>query len=272
MCDILNVTRSGYYAQIDRPTSKSRIRREQLAGQIAKASAALRGLYGSPRITAELNDAGVEVCCNTVARLMRRAGIRSRIVRKFRPGTTDSDHACPVAPNLLDRQFTAPRPDGKWCCDITYIPTREGTLYLAAVMDLCSRKIVGWSMAEHLRATLCTDALEMALLHRRPKEGLMHHSDRGVQYACDDYQSLLDRNGIRCSMSRVGDCYDNAAMESFWGTLKQELVYQQRDGSFVSHEEARGKIFEYVEVFYNRQRRHSAIGYQSPERFEASLN
>jgi putative transposase len=272
MCDILEVTRSGYYVSLDRPISARQARRAQLIEQIGEVHAISHGLYGSPRVTAQLKDAGVQVCRNTVAQLMSQEQIRSKIVRKFRLGTTDSNHPCPVALNVLDRDFSAEKPNQKWCCDITYIPTDEGPLYLAGVIDLCSRRIVGWSMADHLKATLCLDALEMAVLHRRPGQGLLHHSDRGVQYACDDYRDRLDEHGIQCSMSRVGDCYDNAVIESFWGTLKQELLYQQPNGRFENHEQARRMIFKYIEVFYNRQRRHSAIGYMSPESFEASLN
>jgi putative transposase len=272
MCDILEVTRGGYYAHLDRSLSARQARREELAQRIGGVYADSRGLYGSPRVTAELKQAGIQVCENTVARLMRQMELQSKIVRKFRPRTTDSNHPCPVAPNGLDRDFRADKPNRKWCCDITYIPTDEGMLYLAAVIDLCSRRIVGWSMAGHLRATLCKDALEMAVLHRRPGQGLLHHSDRGVQYACDDYRELLEKHNMLCSMSGVGDCYDNAVMESFWGTLKQELLYQQPQGRFITHQQAKGMIFEYIEVFYNRQRRHSAIGYISPEAFEASLN
>jgi putative transposase len=272
MCHTLEVTRSGYYAQLERPASARAVRRVELVEHIQRIHTESRELYGSPRVTAELNEAGVLVCQNTVAKLMRVQQIRSKVSKRFRPRTTDSAHPCPLAANLLDRDFAAKAPNRKWCCDITYIPTEEGFLYLAAVIDLCSRRIVGWSMAAHLRASLCTDALEMALLHRRPSRGLVHHSDRGVQYACDDYRDHLARHGIHASMSRRGDCYDNAVMESFWGTLKQELLYQQRNGRFDSHAQARRMIFEYIEVFYNRQRRHSAVGYQSPEAFEASLN
>jgi transposase InsO family protein len=272
MCHIFKLTRGGYYHHVKRPASAREVRRVQLLERIDKAHADSRGLYGSPRVTAQLRHEGVWVCENTVARLMRQRCIRSRVVRRFRPRTTDSNHPCPVAPNRLDRDFAAGKPNRKWCCDITYIPTSQGTLYLAAVIDLCSRKIVGWSMAEHMKATLCMDALKMATLHRRPGRGLLHHSDRGVQYACDDYRALLEQHGIQCSMSRVGDCHDNAVMESYWGTLKQELLYQQPHGRFADHEQAKQMIFEYIEVFYNRQRRHSAIGYQSPEEFEASLN
>jgi putative transposase len=272
MCRIFAVTRGGYYVHVKRPSSPREVRRAELLERIGKVHADSRGLYGSPRVTAQLKHDGVNVCENTVARLMRQRQLRSKAVRKFRPRTTDSNHPCPVAPNRLDRAFFADKPNRKWCCDITYIPTHQGTLYLAAVIDLCSRKIVGWSMADHMKATLCMDALKMATLQRRPDRGLLHHSDRGVQYACDDYRALLNEHGIECSMSRTGDCYDNAVMESCWGTLKQELVYQQPDGRFADPQQARRMIFEYIEVFYNRQRRHSAIGYLSPDTFEASLN
>jgi transposase InsO family protein len=174
-----------------------------------------------------------------------------------------------VAPNLLNRNFERELPNEAWCADITYIRTGEGWLYLAAVIDLCSRKIVGWSMADHLRAELCQDALGMALTQRRPDAGLLHHSDRGVQYACGDYRQMLEDKGLECSMSGRGDCWDNAVMESFFKTLKTELVYHRK---FATRAEAMGAIFEYIEVFYNRKRRHSSLGYVSPEEYEASIN
>jgi len=185
------------------------------------------------------------------------------------PRTTDSRHEQPVVGNVLDRQFDAERPNEKWVVDITYIPTGEGWLYLAGVMDLCSRKIVGWSMADHMEATLVSDALRMAIAGRSPGEGLLHHSDRGSQYASDDYMHLLQTHGVEVSMSGVGQCWDNAAMESFWATLKTELVHHER---YATREQARASIFEYMEVFYNRKRLHSSLGYVSPEQFEAGLN
>jgi transposase InsO family protein len=269
MCHSLNVSRSGYYAWRTSPLSPRQERRQQLLDQIREVHQQSRGIYGSPRIHAELMEQEVQVCVNTVARLMKQAQIRSKIKRRFVVQTTDSHHEHPIAGNSLSREFAVQEPNRKWCCDITYVPTDEGFLYLAAVMDLCSRRIVGWAMADHLRAELCCDALEMALLQRQPAAGLLHHSDRGVQYACDSYQRLLSQQGIQASMSRKGNCYDNAVMESFFKTFKTELVYHQH---YRSREEARSSIFEYIEVFYNRQRRHSAIGYQSPETFEASLN
>ena len=269
MCRVLEVSRSGYYAWKARPAGVRQKRREELLEQIRQAHAESRCTYGSPRVHAELVDRRVKVCVNTVARLMKQAQIRSKIRRRFIVRTTDSAHDYQVMPNLLDRQFTAEKPDRKWCCDITYVPTEEGFLYLAVVMDLFSRKIVGWSMADHLRTELCLGAVRMALEARTPGAGLLHHSDRGVQYASDEYRRVLESKGIAVSMSRTGNCYDNAAMESFMGTLKTELIYHQ---SYATHEEARRSIFEYIECWYNRRRRHSAIGYKSPEAFEAGLN
>jgi len=269
MCETLELSKSGYYAWKHRPASARRRRREQLVEQIQAAHDQSRCTYGSPRVTVELKTSGVSVCENTVARYMRAAGIRSKIKRRFRVVTTDSKHDHPIAMNVLDRSFEAEAPDRKWCVDITYIPTGEGWLYLAAVIDLFSRKIVGWSMADHLRSDLCLDALSMAIQRRRPGPGLLHHSDRGVQYACEAYRAFLDRHQIEPSMSRTGNCYDNAVMESFFKTLKTELVYHE---IYATRDAARLSIFEYVEVFYNRQRRHSAIGYQSPEAFEAGLS
>lgn len=269
MCRVLQVSRSGYYAWVDRPPSERQKRRDELVAQIRAAHADSAGTYGSPRVQMELAEQKVDVCVNTVAKLMKAAGIRSVMHRKFVVRTTDSRHDLPVADNVLDRQFQASRPDQKWACDITYVPTAEGFLYLAAVIDLCSRKIVGWSMADHLRTELCSDALQMALRSRRPEAGLLHHSDRGVQYASNDYQRLLQAHGVTVSMSRRGDCYDNAVMESFWGTFKTELVHHRE---YQTREEARSSIFRYIECWYNRRRRHSAIGYVSPDQFEASLN
>jgi putative transposase len=268
-CEALAVSRSGYYAWLDRPESSRSKRRVELAAKIKAVHEQNRRVYGSPRVFQVLKSQGEEVCENTVAAVMRRHEIRAKTKRKFIPRTTDSSHASPVAANVLGRRFQADVPDRKWVVDITYIPTGEGWLYLAGVLDLCSRKIVGWSMAEHLRAELPADALSMAVARRRPDAGLLHHSDRGVQYACDDYQHLLQSHGMEVSMSGRGDCWDNAAMESFWSTLKNELVHHDR---YETREAARRSIFEYIEVFYNRQRLHSSIGYQSPEAFEAALN
>jgi putative transposase len=272
MCDALNVTRAGYYAWAKRregPPGPREAEREELVGRIREAHEQSRCTYGSPRVYQALKAGGVSVCENTVAKVMREEGIRSKVKRRFRVRTTDSAHDHPVAPNVLGRDFAADAPDRKWAADVTYVATGEGWLYLAVVLDLCSRKVVGWAMADHLRAELCTDALDMALERRRPPDGVIHHSDRGVQYACGRYRDLLLSRGMTCSMSRRGDCYDNAAVESFFKTLKAELVYHER---YATREQARRSVFEYVEVFYNRKRLHSALGYQTPEQFEAAMN
>jgi putative transposase len=269
VCQVLEVSRSGYYAWLRRPASVRARRREELAVWIKQAHELNRRVYGSPRVCRVLRDQGQNVCQNTVADIMKELAIRAKSKKKFVPRTTDSRHSQPVAANRLDRQFNAPLPNQKWAVDITYIPTDQGWLYLAGVMDLCSRRIVGWSMADHMRAKLVSDALKMAIARRGPTQGLLHHSDRGVQYASEDYMHLLRSFNIQPSMSAKGDCWDNAAMESFWATLKTELVNHEH---YVTHEMARASIFEYIEVFYNRKRLHSSLGYQSPETFEASLN
>ena len=268
-CRVLGVSRSGYYAWRGRPRGARDLRREDLAAKVRAVHEANRRVYGSPRVHRALLAAGEAVSENTVAKVMRDNGIRARARRKYAPRTTDGAHGRPVAPNLLGREFAAGLPDRKWAADITYVPTAEGWLYLAAVVDLCSRRVVGWSMADHMRADLVADALKMALARRRPRPGLLHHRDRGAQYAGDDYRHLLRSHGIECSMSRKGDCWDNAAMESFWGTLKTELVNHER---YETREQARASVFEYIEVFYNRQRLHSSLGYVSPEQFERGLN
>jgi transposase InsO family protein len=215
-------------------------------------------------VTACLREEGFGCSRHRVARLMRLCGLRAKTVRKFRV-TTDSKHPFPVAPNRLNRTFAVSRPNIAWVADITYIWTLEGWLYLAAVMDLYSRRLVGWAMSAHPDSVLTRAALRQALGQRRPPAGLLHHSDRGKPYAAGDYQKLLGEYGLVGSMSRKGDCWDNAPMESFFGTLKQELVHPER---FATRQEAQAKLFEYIEVFYNRQRRHSALGSQSPAEFE----
>jgi len=269
-CDVLGVSRSGYYAWRDRPRAARAGRREELAAKVRAVHGANRGVYGSPRVCAALRASGEAVSENTVAKVMRERGIRAKAKRKFVPRTTDSAHQRPVADNVLAREFDAPLPDRKWAADITHVPTAQGWLYLAAVIDLCSRRVVGWAMADHLRATLCSEALEMALSRRNPPADrtLVHHSDRGVQYACGDYRGLLRSQGIECSMSRRGDCYDNAVVESFFKTLKAELVYHER---YATREQARRSVFEYVEVFYNRRRLHSSLDYRSPVEFERDI-
>ena len=269
LCEVLGVSRSGYYAWRDRPPSPTAVRRDRLVEQIREAHRESRSTYGSPRVHRELRALGVACCENTVAKLMRAHDIRSKARRQFVARTTDSRHDRPVADNVLAREFYPDRPDTAWAADITYIPTAEGWLYLATVIDLCSRKVVGWATADHLRAELPVEALRMALAHRRPTGELLHHSDRGVQYASDAYRALLAEHGIEPSMSRKGNCWDNAVVESFFSTLKRELVHHE---SYATHAEARRSLFEYIEVFYNRKRRHSTLGYRSRAGFENRLN
>jgi putative transposase len=270
MCRVLDVSRGGYYSYYSwvkrqaEPPSTREMANQQLTAAIQATFHKSRGTYGAPRIHAELSCSGLACSRNRVARLMHKAGIRARRRRAFKVITTDSKHSYPVAPNVLNRQFWALGPNEKWVSDITYIATREGWLYLAAVLDVCSRKVVGWAMDKHMEAQLVASALQMATAHRQPGGGVLHHSDRGSQYASHDYQQLLNTHQMVVSMSRKGDCYDNAVMESFFSTLKAECV----TGVFNTRSQARQEIFEYIEVWYNRQRRHSALGYISPEAFE----
>jgi putative transposase len=268
MCHVLQVSRSGYYAWRRRTPSATAQRQTKLTEEIRQAHERSRAVYGSPRVHRDLLEADVRCSKNTVAKLMRAAGLRSKRRKRFCVHTTDSRHGHPIAPNRLNRAFCQPRPDQAWAADITYICTAEGWLYLAVVIDLCSRKIVGWATSDSLAAELCVRALEMAVRERRPQSEVLHHSDRGVQYACDDYQGMLARHGLQPSMSRRGNCYDNAVTESFFGTLKTELVHHQ---SYATREAARQSLFEYIEVFYNRQRRHSSLGHLSPLEYEQNL-
>jgi transposase InsO family protein len=268
MCEVLGVTRSGYYAWRSRPASPRAHRQAELLQAIEAVHRESRGTYGSPRVHKSLQARGVACSLNTVAKLMQLAGVRACTARRFVVRTTDSRHEHPVAPNVLDRQFYPERPDAVWAGDITYIPTAEGGLYLAVVLDLFSRRVVGWATAEHLRSELVGEALQRALQQRQPRGPLLHHSDRGVQYAASDYQRLLAAHGLEVSMSRTGECYDTAVVESFFGTLKQELVHQER---YKSRAAARRSLFEYIEVFYNRKRLHSTLGYRSPALFEAQF-
>lgn len=264
MCRVLHVSRSGYYAWVSHPESRRRVENRRLLSQIRIAYDRNRGVYGSPRITEELRDQGYVCNEKRVARMMRAHGIRAKTVRKYKV-TTDSKHNLPVAPNLLNRQFTVAQPNAVWVSDITYIWTSEGWLYLAGVVDLYSRQVVGWAMSRRIDGQLTLSALRQAIARRHPGRGLLHHSDQGKQYAAGDYSDLLNDHGMIASMSRRGDCWDNAVMESFFGTLKTEMVYFEE---FSSREEAKTKIFEYIEVFYNRQRRHSTLGQLSPVEFE----
>ena len=264
LCDALDVSPAGYYAWRDRPASARARKQDALLVEIRAIHREFHARYGSPRVHAELAARGHDCCVNTVAGLRREHEIRAKTARKFRC-TTDSDHDLPVAENVLDRQFDPALPNEAWVADITYIPTREGWLYLAAVEDLYSRRVVGWSMAEHLESRLVYDALALAVERRLPGEGLLAHSDRGSQYASEHYQLLLARQGITCSMSRRADCWDNAPMESFFASLKKELVH---DADFATRAQARAAVVEYIEVFYNTQRRHSSLGYVSPAEYE----
>ena len=267
MCRVLLVSRSGYYSWRNRPQSRRAKENERLLVRIEAAHKKSKKTYGSPRIHRQLVKDGVACSRGRVARLMRDAGIRAKQKRKF-VVTTDSKHGLPVAENLLDRQFDVDTLNTVWTADITYIPTDEGWLYLSAVMDLCSRGIAGWSMDERMKTDLALDALTMAYERRNPGIGLLHHSDRGSQYASEDYQNLLKTYGMQVSMSRKGDCWDNAPMESFFHTLKTELTHHKK---YQTREEARRDIFEYIEVFYNRQRLHSSLGYKSPAEFESEF-
>lgn len=264
MCRVLCVTRSGYYAWLSRPESRRARENERLLFRIRVVHRESKETYGSPRVHRELLKNGEKCSEARVAKLMAANGIRAKQEKKF-VVTTDSKHDQPVARNVLDRQFAVNEPNKVWASDITYIPTDEGWLYLGGVLDLCSKSVVGWSMGECLTSSLVMDALEMAYRRRQPERGLLHHSDRGSQYASEDYRKLLDRYGMEQSMSRKGNCWDNAPMESFFGTLKRELVHQKR---YRTRQEARRDIFEYIERFYNRRRLHSSLGYMSPAEYE----
>ena len=267
MCEVLGVSRSGYYAWASRPESARAAANRALAAEIRAAYAASRGRYGSPRVHAELRARGRRVGRNRVARLMRGMGLAARRRRRFRR-TTDSRHAFPVAPNLLGRNFTARAPNRVWLADLTYVWTEEGWLYLAVVLDLFTRRVVGWGMADHLGHELALAALDMAIARQRPTPGLVHHADRGVQYAAHRYRHRLQQHGMICSMSRKADCWDNAPMESFFATLKGELVEQ---ADYRTRKEARADIFQYMEGWYNQRRLHSALGYITPEQMAATF-
>jgi putative transposase len=266
LCQTLEVSTAGFYAWRQRPRSARQQRRDVLVVEIRAIHAEVKARYGSPRIHAELAARGHDCCVNTVAKLMRGHGITAKTARKFRC-TTDSNHDLPVADNLLGRQFNPSEANEVWVADITYIPTRQGWLYLAAVEDLYSRRVVGWSMADHMESRLVVDALALAVQRRLPGEGLLAHSDRGSQYASEHYQLLLAKHGITCSMSRRADCWDNAPIESFFASLKKELVH---GADFATRAEARAAVFEYIEVFYNGQRRPSSLRYVSPAEYEQS--
>src|SRR5262249_54055024 len=267
LCEALEVSPAGYYAWRQRPRSARVLRRDALLVEVRAIHAEVKARYGSPRIHAELLARGHGCCVNTVARIMREASIAAKTARKFRRTTTDSAHDLPVAENHLDRQFNPSEANEAWVADIPSIPPREGWLYLAAVEDLYSRRVVGWAMAKHMESRLVVGALAMAVRRRLPGEGLLAHSDRGSQYASEHYQRLLARHGIRCSMSRRADCWDTAPMETFFASLKKELVH---GADFDTRAEAQAAVFEYIEVFYNSQRRHSSLGYVAPAEYEQS--
>lgn len=267
MCRVLKVSRSGYYAWRARPESARARENRRLITLIKAIHKRSRENYGSPRVHRVLRSEGETCGKRRVERLMAQNGISAKQRRKY-IATTDSKHNLPVADNIVNREFTVKETNKVWASDITYIPTGEGWLYLAGVLDLCSKTAVGWSMSDSLEKALVIDALRMAYRRRRPGDGLIHHSDRGSQYASEDYRGLLTEYGMEMSMSRKGNCWDNAPMESFFGTLKKELVHHRK---YSTREEARRDIFEYIEVFYNRERLHSSLGYLSPSVFESRV-
>lgn len=270
MARLLEVSRSGYYAAQRGEPGKRKIARERLRLHVRGAFRKSRRRYGSPRVHQELRAQGIQTGRRQVAQIMREDGLLARPKRRF-VVTTDSDHGLRVFPNLLERNFEVsghPELNRVWVSDITYLPTREGWLYLAVVLDLGSRLVVGWNTQHTLEASLAIGALEQALWIRKPARGLIHHSDRGVQYASAEYQAVLGRHGIRPSMSRKGDCWDNAVAESFFATLEKELIDQSE---WQTHAEAKREVFEFIEIWYNRQRLHSSLEYRTPADYEAEL-
>ncbi len=264
MCRVLDVSRSGYYGWRKRPEGKRQQNNEELLVKIRESYRKSKKTYGSPRITEDIRAEGILCGENRIARLMRENGVVVKAKRKFKT-TTNSKHNLPVAENLLNQDFTANAPNRVWVSDITYIPTLEGWLYLAVILDVFSRNVVGWAMSDRLTADFVIRASRQAVGRRMPAPDCIFHSDRGVQYACGSFREVIKQHGFRQSMSRKGDCYDNALAESFFHTLKTEHVHLHR---YATRAEARQSIFEYIEMFYNRQRRHSALGYRSPVEFE----
>ena len=265
MCTLLKVSRSGYYAWLSRPESRRSCENRALKDKIRVFHAASHSIYGSPKIYKDLIGDGVRCGKNRVARIMRESGIRSRTKKKFK-ATTNSRHNLPVAPNLLNQDFTVDAPDRTWVSDITYIHTEKGWLYLAVLLDLFNREVVGWATSSRMTRQLAIDALQMALGRQTPEKGMIHHSDRGSQYASGDYQKILSTHGMTCSMSRKGNCYDNAVAESFFRLLKTEWVNHYR---YLSRSQATQSLFYYIEIFYNRKRRHSALEYATPQEYKS---
>jgi len=264
LCSMMGVSRSAYYAWVAASESKKAAHDKELTAVITRIFTQNRAVYGTRRLKKVLEKQGETVSRRRIGRLMQQAQLRCKTKRRFK-ATTDSKHTLPIAPNQLDRQFNVDSPDQAYVGDITYISTAEGWLYLAVVIDLYSRHVVGWSMADNMKTTLVNDALIMAIWKRKPKKGLLWHSDRGSQYAADSHRKLLKQHGIQQSMSRKGNCWDNAVSESFFHTLKTECVNHEK---YASREEATKSIFDYIEVFYNRQRLHSSNGYLPPVAFE----
>lgn len=269
MCVVLEVSKSGYYDWSRRVPSKGRVKKAAVMERIQQIFAESKKRYGAPRVHRVLVSEGIDITQTTVSRWMRKSGLRAKMVKRFRVVTTDSNHKLPVAVNVLNRDFKARSPGEVLTSDITYIPTREGWLYLAATLDLGTRKVAGWSMGSTMTEKLVSDALSMAIGRAALKTGVIHHSDRGSQYASTGFQDLLKRHNITPSMSRRGNCWDNAPTESFFHTLKTELVYFE---DYQTREEAMKSIFEYIEVFYNRKRLHSSINYQTPVDYEKSFD
>ena len=264
MCDVLKVSRAGFYAWHKRPESRRKCDDRRFLTIIKARFKKSRYTYGYRRIHDDFIDLGESCGKHRIARIMNENNIRPKTKRKFKV-TTDSKHNKPIHGNHLDRQFNAMTPNQRWVSDITYIPTAEGWLYLAVVMDLYSRKVIGWSMSDRMKESLVIDTLKMAIFRRKISSSVLFHSDRGSQYASDNFQELLRNSGIECSMSRKGNCWDNAVAESFFHSLKTECVYHEK---YLTRDDAKKSIFDYIEVFYNRQRKHSYLGYQSPEQYE----
>ena len=268
MCGVLNVSTGGCYAWKNREPSAQQRRREELTDAVLTFHADTKGAYGYRKVHEDIVETFAEPCClETVRRIMKDKGIRSTRGRKF-VVTTDSNHKMPIAENILDRNSKADAPNEKWVTDITFIPTHQGWTYLATVMDLYARRIVGWATSKHIDTALISEALHKAIKDRQPEEGLLHHSDRGSQYASKGYRKILNLFKMKCSMSRKGNCWDNAPMERFFSSLKSEWL---RDKIFSTHEAATSAIFEYIETFYNPKRRHAALGYQSPIQYENNM-